>query len=90
MYLGCSFGAVEWSVDLACDVALEAADDFGDVVSGGGVPVDSDDGHGVDRFVELAVAAAVQRNLVVPPDDAETVQVPVESGLGCFHIPSKY
>lgn len=61
---------IESPVYLAGDVPLEAADDFlfgaslacsfGDVVSGGRIPVHSDEGDCVNGLVELPVAAAVQ------------------------------
>src|SRR5665647_2191980 len=61
-------------VDLADDVALEAADDLalglalggapGDVVDGGLVEAHADDDGAVDRCIELAVPAVVD---AVPP-----------------------
>ena len=63
-------GGVEQVVDLAGDVAFEAADRFAfglafcllacDVGAGLGVPRDSAQGDDVDRAVELSVTAAVQ------------------------------
>ena len=73
---GCSAGSgwpevgEDRSVDLACDVALEAADDFfaglafgessGHVRLRGCVPSESADDDDVERSVGLAVAAAVE------------------------------
>jgi hypothetical protein len=61
---------------LQADVALETADDlflyspfacsFRHVVFGGQVPVHSDEGDGVNGFVELAVAAAGGLRIPIP------------------------
>ena len=79
-------GVLEEAVDLAGDVAFEAAlgfsggsafgGSFGDVGLGVGAVAAAGDGDGVQRAVELAVAAAVEAVAVSCPEDASSGATP--------------
>ena len=88
------FGVLEEAVDLAGDVAFEAAlgfsggfafgGSFGDVGLGVWAVAAAGDGDGVQRAVELAVAAAVEAVAGVLPRGRFEWGDAGEAGEGCF------